>query len=257
MNINSLHTEVIGTGPDLVLLHGTGTHSRVWIPLAEKLKVYFRLTLIDLPGCGKSPLLNEDNDFHLIVQKILNVTPDSAYWIGWSFGGLIGIQSALTAPKKVKKLMTFATTPRIIEDENWPGLSLGSWKWINTFLSEEDQDDVPLIEMTFALADYSVTTQFNPQIKTHLKQSAETSSVALKNIFNLVREIDLRAQLSHLQCPSFHIFGQQDPMVSPLLLPLLKELAPEIQIQLIEGAGHVPFLTHDEECLKIIRDFFQ
>ncbi len=42
--------------PDLVLLHGWGLHSVVWDPVVPALLQHFQVTVIDLPGMGRSPL---------------------------------------------------------------------------------------------------------------------------------------------------------------------------------------------------------
>jgi magnesium chelatase accessory protein len=50
------HVQLRGSGPDLVLLHGTGASSHSWVPLAPLLEQRFRLVTIDLPGQGFSAL---------------------------------------------------------------------------------------------------------------------------------------------------------------------------------------------------------
>ena len=50
-----LYTETLGAGPDLVLLHGWGLHAGVWESTAAELAKSWRVTLVDLPGHGRSP----------------------------------------------------------------------------------------------------------------------------------------------------------------------------------------------------------
>ena len=50
----SLHVEVAGDGPPLVLLHGWAMHGGVFAPLVERLAPRFTLHLVDLPGHGHS-----------------------------------------------------------------------------------------------------------------------------------------------------------------------------------------------------------
>ncbi|MDE2449608.1 MAG: alpha/beta fold hydrolase, partial [Gammaproteobacteria bacterium] len=54
-----LYTEVRGSGPALVLLHGWGLNVRVWDGLAAALCDRFRIVAIDLPGHGRSAWLPE------------------------------------------------------------------------------------------------------------------------------------------------------------------------------------------------------
>ena len=50
------HMVQTGTGPDILLLHGTGASVRTWWPLIPHLEGAGRLTAIDLPGHGKTRL---------------------------------------------------------------------------------------------------------------------------------------------------------------------------------------------------------
>ncbi|MDP5070401.1 MAG: alpha/beta fold hydrolase [Congregibacter sp.] len=50
------HVQIRGTGPDLLLLHGTGASSHSWIPMARLLQSDFRVITIDLPGQGFTQL---------------------------------------------------------------------------------------------------------------------------------------------------------------------------------------------------------
>jgi magnesium chelatase accessory protein len=46
------HVQQMGTGPDLLLLHGAGAATHSWRGLAPLLAPHLRLTMIDLPGHG-------------------------------------------------------------------------------------------------------------------------------------------------------------------------------------------------------------
>jgi magnesium chelatase accessory protein len=46
------HVQQIGSGPDLLLLHGAGAATHTWRSLAPRLARRMRLTMIDLPGHG-------------------------------------------------------------------------------------------------------------------------------------------------------------------------------------------------------------
>ena len=46
----------IGTGPDVVLVHGTPTSSYIWTSVADRLKDRYHLHNLDLPGYGRSEM---------------------------------------------------------------------------------------------------------------------------------------------------------------------------------------------------------
>ena len=54
-----IHTETFGHGPDVVLVHGWGMHSGVWRSFARRFGEEFRVTLVDLPGHGRSGMISD------------------------------------------------------------------------------------------------------------------------------------------------------------------------------------------------------
>ena len=46
------HVQIMGEGPDLLLLHGTGASTHSWAPIAPFLSRHYRLLMVDLPGHG-------------------------------------------------------------------------------------------------------------------------------------------------------------------------------------------------------------
>ncbi|MEZ5623317.1 MAG: alpha/beta fold hydrolase [Nitrosomonas sp.] len=57
MSKQPMHCEILGNGPDLVLLHGWAMHGGVWRGVREQLAMKYRVHLFDLPGHGLSPML--------------------------------------------------------------------------------------------------------------------------------------------------------------------------------------------------------
>ena len=55
--VQDLRQEVRGTGEPLLLVHGTGSSLRVWVPLVDRLAARRSVFAVDLPGFGASPPL--------------------------------------------------------------------------------------------------------------------------------------------------------------------------------------------------------
>ena len=75
--MNNTHIEVIGNGPNLVLIHGWGMHSAVWQPMIKKLSKMFTLHLVDLPGMGLSRPI-EPYHLHATAENIAEILPPNA-----------------------------------------------------------------------------------------------------------------------------------------------------------------------------------
>jgi pimeloyl-ACP methyl ester carboxylesterase len=95
---------VTGTGKPVVLLHGFGEDGNIWNDLAAELEKKFLLIIPDIPGSGKSEMLEGENismdDYAEAIKEILlKVSPtggdlEGASMIGHSMGGYITLAFA-------------------------------------------------------------------------------------------------------------------------------------------------------------------
>jgi carboxylesterase BioH (pimeloyl-CoA synthesis) len=87
-----LYSSTIGSGPDLVLLHGWGFNSELFNDLIDQYKNQYRITKIDLPGHGRSD--NVDGGLNEWCNEIIKILPNNPILLGWSLGGLLAIKIA-------------------------------------------------------------------------------------------------------------------------------------------------------------------
>src|ERR1051325_6511076 len=88
-----IYYEVLGSGPDLVLLHPFPAHHCVWMPVAEQLASKYRVILPDLRGHGQSGAGEGVATMEKHVNDLLRVLADAnvgrAIFAGESIGGYI------------------------------------------------------------------------------------------------------------------------------------------------------------------------
>ena len=97
---------------DVVLIHGWGLHAIVFDDIVPALLERFRVTVVDLPGMGQSPLPNDDYTLDFLADQVLAIMPEQAHLLGWSLGGLVALAMAEKAPQRVESVVTVATSPR-------------------------------------------------------------------------------------------------------------------------------------------------
>ena len=110
--------KVLGEGDPLLLIHGWGMSSKIWIDVANKLSKFYKIYLIDLPGMGQSP---KTFDFKMsnIMDEINSINEKKISILGWSLGGQIAISYQKKFSNKVKSLILVSTTPCFINKKNW------------------------------------------------------------------------------------------------------------------------------------------
>lgn len=240
---------MIGQGKPLVLLHGWGWHSAIWDPLIPYLCEHYQLFLIDLPGCGKSPLTISDYSFENIAQLIFPRIPDNCSWLGWSLGGMLAWWIAIHYPHKVNKLITVSSSPCFVKKDNWPGVPTSTLeKFSQSLLSDPRQTLRNFLELQLRGNNKS-------KLEFHLLENKMFSQLpvmgALEGGLQLLRETDLRKDLHRVEAPSLHIYGSIDTLVPASITSTLKQETLHAQYEIISRAGHIPFLTHLTEFLTL------
>jgi pimeloyl-ACP methyl ester carboxylesterase len=82
----------------------------------------------------------------------------------------------------------------------------------------------------------------------------------VNNILNTLRSWEkdvntLRAEIPKIKARSLLIWGTRDGAVDVRSADALKQILPECQLRLIEGAGHLPFEETPEEFNRLVLDF--
>ena len=233
----------------LLLIHGWGISSQVWQPLTPLLSQTFNITLIDLPGFGKS----EQGDYSLpvVLANLLEGMPQQFSVLGFSLGGMLAVQLAKQYPERINKVITIASNAVFVEKPDWPAAMAESvyqqfyqtaeqapaviLKRFSALQAKGAYDEKGLVKQLRALADKNA-----PDVKT------------LLDSLNLLTELDSRTGLSeNMLC----LFGSDDQLVPLEAEKMMAELS--VQTQVIAGASHVPHVSHADVCAKAIKDFLQ
>jgi pimeloyl-ACP methyl ester carboxylesterase len=118
-----LHYTVHGEGPMVLMIQGVGVHGRGWSPQVEALAPRYTCVTFDNRGLGRSvprgaPISVERMAADALAvldaatrsRAALGAAPgDAVHVIGHSLGGLVAVQLALDAPRRVASLTLLCT----------------------------------------------------------------------------------------------------------------------------------------------------
>ena len=111
-----LSVEVVGTGPDVILIPGFGCSREVWRAEAERLRGTHRVHLVQLAGFAGEPWSHGDGAFvapevEELARYIHEAGLERPAVVGHSMGGLSALMLAQRHPELVGRVMTVDSLP--------------------------------------------------------------------------------------------------------------------------------------------------
>jgi pimeloyl-[acyl-carrier protein] methyl ester esterase len=249
-----IHRQTFGKGKPIVLVHGWAMHSGIWKDFAGRLAQNYQVTCVDLPGHGRSEKIDSFKLERISAALINAVSEESSCWLGWSLGATVVLDIAKRFPERVNALVLMAGNPSFIQAEQWPGMNVGL---LGAFADKLNEDcRATLIRFLSLqvnnLSDYKTLLR---TIKSAVQECDTPDSETLQGGLDLLKNADLRPALSGTGVPASVILGSRDTLVPVAAGQSMQELAPKITLNIIDNAGHVPFLSHPQEVLAIISRF--
>ncbi len=228
-----LYSKTIGTGEDLVLLHGWGFNSELFNALVERYKDKYRITLIDLPGHGRSD--DVDGGLDEWCNEVIKKLPKNPILLGWSLGGLLAINIASKYP--ISKLILVAATPNFVQSKNWKfgidadnfkqfsnTLELNLSKGLKRFVSLQSKDKAQIKKLNHAIDNYPASTQ------------------ALSQGLEILLNSNLTNKLEDVNTPISVILGDHDTLVPHAISHWYANITSNIKLL---DTGHLPFIHPD------------
>lgn len=237
------------------MLHGWGLHGGIWQDTVDDLKEKWTVTVVDLPGHGKSDMRHEAYTLQTLAAEVAQVLPQPTMLLGWSLGGMIAMQIAADFPERITRLVLVASTPQFVKSSDWPNAV--EPQILEVFATNLQQDFHSTVKHFLALQVLGSSDERNTlgklQRLTFSRGVPDTR--ALQTGLGILSQTNLRQQLQKLVCPTLIIYGQHDKLVPQAVGKEMLKLLPEATLRVIDHAGHAPFLSHRQEFLHAITGF--
>ena len=236
------------------MIHGWGLHSGIWNTLLPRLETHYRVCCIDLPGHGRSDWQGQQT-LDEWVAAVLAEAPHRAAWLGWSLGGLVAMRAALQAPERVTALVTLASTPCFVRRQGWQSAMLP--ELLETFSAELKQDYVRTLGRFLALQvrGSEQASGVLGELRNTLLAHGEPNAQALAAGLAILRDTDLRDAMPDLPMHLLMIMGERDTLVPLNAGRETLKLCGNAQLEVIDGAGHAPFLAAPQSVVDSIDEF--
>ncbi len=236
-----------------MLLPGWSMHSGIWGGLVETLADEYRVHLLDLPGHGFNRDVSLPCSLDEIVTQVVAAVPPAA-WLGWSFGGLVSMAAALKYPQNVAKMILVGATPSFARRDGWDwGVPSGARQAFMQGLETDFETAMGQFALQTFGTDYlqEATHRLGgPPLKDKLP-----AGDTLRNGLQLLYDSNLLADLGGIKTSTLFLTGSHDRTIRAESSQQAAARMPDARVEIIDGAGHVPFISHEQAFVSAVRDF--
>ena len=216
----------------------------------------YESTLLDLPGHTSDDRWVEPT-FKPGVEKIRDaIKANDTIAIGWSLGGNLLLSLALEKPEELKGIILVGCTSSYVKRNDFPyGQSKSMVRRMRMDLMADFHGTMErFYETNFSDLEKN-NGDYQPYIESLRKTRESLNEDDMINALDALAKENLIDDISSINLPVLLVHGSSD-MVCPVgASRYLMDRLPSVDLEIIEGAGHAPFLTRPKEFNKIVRRF--
>ncbi|MCU1287380.1 MAG: Alpha/beta hydrolase [Acidobacteriales bacterium] len=245
--------EVLGSGPDVVLLHAFPSSHLMWIPVAEKISQRHRVILIDLRGHGESTVGDGPATMERHAADIARVCKEAeinkAVFGGISIGGYILFEFWRRYREQVRALLLCNT--RATSDN--PETRSGRLKSAEDVLQRGPSEF--LDSMLPKLLGGS-TRRNRPDIVSAGRQTMRGTAAGIAAAQRgMAERPDSVPTLKTISVPTLVIAGEEDRSIPMSEAQRMHASIAGSELKVIPQAGHYSVFERPDETSRIIREF--
>lgn len=230
-----IYFAIHGSGEPLILLHGGLGNTDYWGSQIAAFSAKYRVIAIASRGHGRSTNDGQPYGYHLMATDIVAVMDalaiPKASLVGWSDGGNIGLDMAITNPDRLVKLVTFGANFN-------PAGVMPSVETNATFGAYVEKTSVDYKELS------STPAGFNSFVEQITKMWANQPNFT-------------ESQLGSIPIPVAIVAGEHDEAIDPLHTKELAGLIPSAKLIIMPGLSHFGMWQNPEAFNSEIMSFFK
>ena len=252
-NGSKITYSIAGEGSTIVFLHGFLGDSSIWESSSKRLtEKDFQVLGIDLPGHGKSAILQKPLTMELMAEVVKKVLDENhileATFIGHSMGGYVTLAFAEKHSKYINGLCLFHSTA--LADD----IQKKSDRNRTIALMQKNTTSFIKGAIPFLFAAKN-TSKLKPEIQSLVEIAMKGNVEGYLQCLEAMRDRPGREYiLEKANFPVHFIIGKYDPVVPWETLQRQSKLAKANSVTILD-CGHMGFIEEPEKCLESILNF--
>jgi len=233
VNDIKMYYAIYGQGEPLIMLHGGLAHADVWgnqIPVFAR---HFKVIVADSRGHGRSTRSPQPYSYALMASDVIalmnHLGIDKAALVGWSDGGIIGLDIAMTHPERLTRLYAFGANYNI----GGVRADVGSNATFNRYIAEIGKDYERLSptpkEYDAFVKQIGVMWETQPDYKPE--------------------------QLAKITVPTMIADGEHDEAIKRAHTEEMARLIPGAKLEILPGVSHFAFWQKPDAFNESVLDF--
>ena len=240
-----------GEGEPLILIHGLGMSSALWINQTPVFSRHFRTMAVDLRGFGQSSRPDRPGDYAIdilaedIAVLIERLELDRCHVLGTSMGGFIGQALALAHPNLCRSLILCHTAPRM----SIPSEVLARRVEALGSMSLEKYAEIVVEQACSANASQKLRSWVASLVVCNDKRTY--TQVMTEGL----RGFDVGEELGKIRVPTLVITGEHDQVLPKEGGEEIARLISGALLVEIEGVGHLGYAERPAEFNEAVLSF--
>jgi pimeloyl-ACP methyl ester carboxylesterase len=243
-----------GDGKPVILLHGVGASSQIWIRNLDSLAQDHLVYALDLIGFGRSekprPVYTVADHVRCIHDFLGHLQIEKASLIGHSMGGLIALDLCLAYPEIVDKLILVDSIGLINSKPSFTQRLLCLPVLGELFVTFRSR---------WILKKFTVKEFYcRPELVTDeaLDSLIQADRAAILELARTIPRTNRREAIKKgIKIPTLILWGDQDQVLPRAHALILQQLIPKSQYRVFKEAGHHPQIEAAEEFNQEVARF--
>jgi pimeloyl-[acyl-carrier protein] methyl ester esterase len=247
---------------NIVTVHGWATDNSIWRSFINSLPDDYNVYNPNLPGHGlgnkaRWPPSALSPALVLISEILDNIgTDDPPIGIGWSLGALSLMKTEIERPGSFRALVLVSATPSFVSNN---AFEYGhSRALVKRMILDLKSDPAQTLEMFYKL-NFTGKELESPEagnfLDRYLNMRGELNLISLANSLDTLYKINIADEIKKLDLPVLIIHGSLDSVTPKEAAEFLEKNIKGARLEIIQDAGHAPFLTEEEKFNKTAFDF--